>query len=160
MKSTRRTLEEAVITAARDVEAMRLIGSTVERLTSAVRQLDAYLGTLEGPSAFSIGSHTSENAAARMIIPLRVSLRRKIIDEIRTCGFALGDRRGLTDQEMEHRLHREHSSVSSARNYLVEYGWLRDTGFVRPNRSGRDAVVWGLTPAAWSMVRSPEWGQP
>jgi hypothetical protein len=47
--------------------------------------------------------------------------------------------------------------VSSARNWLVDAGWLRDSSHRRMTRNGRDAIVWELTDAARAAVASPEW---
>lgn len=63
--------------------------------------------------------------------------------------------RGLTCQELEskRRLDLPHETTSSAVNWLLRNRWIRDSGFKRTNRSGRWAIVWELTPAAWEKLR-------
>jgi len=113
-----------------------------KELRQVISELDE-LDSLDERAAFAPGSATSEAAAW----PIRGSVRRRILDECRSIGLHphLG---GLTDDELERRLGRSHTTVSSARNYLVNAGWLMDSGKVRQTRQKRDATVWTLTPAA------------
>lgn len=156
MRSRKTVLEQNVIDAARTF-VNHPYGFThfAVDLAKAVAELDAFLAPLEDTQgAFAPGSTTSEQAS---LAPLRHgSVRRRIVDEIRTMGlrqFALG----LTDDELEQRLNRAHTTVSSARNWLCQAGWLQATDRVRKTRSGFDATVWELTPAATAWVSSPEW---
>jgi hypothetical protein len=57
-----------------------------------------------------------------------------------------------TDDELEQRSGNSHQTISSARNWLVEAGWVQDSGKRRNTRSGRQAVVWELTPAGQRQI--------
>jgi hypothetical protein len=163
MKSKKRTLEEAVIDAARAVTLTMGYGyahetyARLNKMRNAIQALDAHLAPItDEPGAFVPGSDTSENAArlSRLMVG---SIRRRIVDEIRSIGLNSTHLHGLTDDELERRLHRPHTTVSSARNWLCQAGWLQDSHFTRTTSSGRDATVWELTPAAKAAVASPEW---
>jgi len=53
---------------------------------------------------------------------------------------------GLTDEEIEDKLVAKHQTVSACRNNLMKKKWVEDSGERRPTSSGRDAIVWVLTP--------------
>jgi hypothetical protein len=60
---------------------------------------------------------------------------------------------GFTDAQLEFRLNKSHQTVSSARNWLVEAGWVVDSGMRRKTLSGRKATVWMLSPAGHARLR-------
>jgi len=122
---------------------------SVAELRDATRALAALKPSrrLDAPGRWVEGSPETSAAAAQLARPALTSTRHAIICQIAVHG-AHPAGRGLTDQALEHRLKRSHTTASSARNFLVEGGWLQDSGYVRKNTSGRDAVVWELTPAA------------
>lgn len=166
MRSKKVQLEQAVIDAAR-AWSKPILGfdaaAETERerlgllLWLAVEALDAHLAQItDAKGAFVPGSDTSENAAFSGRLAAG-TLRRRIIDEVRSVGLRSFDIHGLTDDELERRLMKPHTSVSSARNWLVDAGWLRDSSHRRLTRNGRDATVWQLTEAALAAVSSPEW---
>jgi hypothetical protein len=169
MKSTRRKLEDEVVTCARawatllrdairDQDCSNVYyPPEVRYLLDAVDALDAHIEAItDAQGAFVPGSATSEAAAVLGRIAAG-SVRRRIVDEVRSIGLHSAHVMGLTDDELERRLHRAHTTVSSARNWLVHAGWLTDSGYTRRTSSGRDATVWKLTPAAQAQVASPEW---
>lgn len=145
--------EQAVIRTARAWRSTRSgIGNLDERyrancdLADALQALDALeageITDTSGPHVY--GSPETSAAAASLSGPLAGTLRRAIIDEIRCTPDAL---KGLTEDELEVRLKRSHSSVSSAVNHLATViNWLQDSGYRRVTRGGRDAIIWGLTP--------------
>lgn len=154
MRKKKIELEQAVIRAARawcDVlrDPRAEMYTQSQDLEDAVQALDAHqpVKRLDAPGRWVEGSPETSAAAAQLARPALTSTRHAIICQIAVHG-AHPAGRGLTDQELEHRLKRSHTTVSSARNFLVEGGWLQDSGYVRKNTSGRDAVVWELTPAA------------
>lgn len=49
---------------------------------------------------------------------------------------------GLTCDEVERTLHQPHQSVSAAVNWLMQHGWIEDSGRRRKTRYARDAIVW------------------
>ena len=85
-------------------------------------------------------------AAAKMMEPKVGSLRRRILVII-----AAQHRRGFigcTDEALEGRTRRGHSTVSAQRNHLFNVGWLKPSGEYRDTVSGQPAIVWTLTEAA------------
>lgn len=70
--------------------------------------------------------------------------RREIVMQVAAASRA---QVGLTDEELERRLKKKHTTVSAARNHLVGVGWLQDSGKRRKGSSQRPAVVWELTEA-------------
>jgi len=55
---------------------------------------------------------------------------------------------GFTDEELVEGLvpgSVSPSGVRTRRNELVRGGWLRDSGYRRRTRSGREAIIWTLT---------------
>lgn len=164
MRKKRVELEQAVIVAARDyVEADRAITAdeafdpkimavaeaALKELSNAVEALDNYeAAELTGAGArYAAGSDTSR-AAAGLSVPVQFSTRQQIIKQLAHLGEL-----GLTDDQMENRLSRPHQTVSSARHWLVEAGWVRDSGHRRKTRSGREAVVWVLTDTGIKQQR-------
>ena len=161
MRSTRKTLEQAVITAAnewRDAEALwhgPEFALAEDRLRVAVEDLRRHLEEItHAPGGFNPGSDTSEGAAIKQLSP--GSVRRRIVDEVRSAAW-FSELQGLTDDELERRMHRPHHTVSSARNWLVGAGWLTDSGYRRLTVSKREAIVWTLTSAAMGAIADPSW---
>lgn len=157
MRSTKTRLEQEVIKNAR-IYAKSLDSGDWILLMAAIRDLDDYLADISDKAgAFNPGSPTSEAAAlsSRLIAG---SARHRIVSEIRSVGFnsALI---GLTDDELERRLNKPHTTISSARNWLVQAGWLTDSGVTRLTRGRREAAVWKLTEAAERAVREPAWAE-
>ena len=157
MRSTKTRLEQEVISNAR-IYAKSLDSGDWILLMASIRDLDGYLADItDKAGAFNSGSTTSEEAAilSRLIAG---SARHRIVSEIRSVGFnsALV---GLTDDELERRLNKPHTTISSARNWLVHAGWLTDSGVTRLTRGRREAAVWKLTEAAERAVREPAWAE-
>lgn len=94
--------------------------------------------------------YTSINAA-NANLPAKQSLRRNII----LCVVAQYEQfgTGMTVAELKARLRKEHSSVSSAINGLMNRGWLKDSGTTRPTQHDQPAIVWVPTDMAISKVR-------
>jgi len=113
------------------------------------KALDEYDG-LE-PGSIEVTSHTAnaagpdtQHAAAELIRPAQHSLRQRMLSNYR---IRAGFNDGCTDSEMEYITKRAHTSVSSARNFLANTGWIADSGRRRLTPSGREAIVWVLTRA-------------
>lgn len=145
MKRKREQLRENVIIAAR--EDMLSGGWRHQQVHDALKALDDYdAAELTGQGARWVeGSPETSQEAALKAAPLQFSTRSTIIH------ILAGEpgHGGYTDEMLEVRMQRKHQTVSSARNWLVEAGWVRDSGLRRKTRSNREAVVWELTPAAW-----------
>lgn len=62
-----------------------------------------------------------------------------------------GDSRGFTDDDLEIVLNRAHQSVSGSRNGLVKRGYLVNSGRIRVNRHGNEAIVWIVSE--WARER-------
>lgn len=123
--------------------------ASLEALLSAVDALDAY-GPAEivgGRGAFVHGSPETSETSAHLMSPRTSSIRRLVIDEV-AVGMWQRGLTGLTCRELEGRLKRPHTTVSSALNWAINAGWLMDSGFRRDATPGHPAVVWRLTPAA------------
>jgi hypothetical protein len=105
---------------------------------------------LSGRPAASAGHPATSHAAADRLAGLPVGrIRLDVFRAIRGKG-----RGGATDDELEVLLGRPHQTVSSARNALVERGYIV-AGTVpgvgpatRPTRSGHRATVWVVSAAA------------
>lgn len=159
MRKKRVELEQAVIVAAREVVRhyfSRFEPETnkyTDDLVGAIETLDEYeAAELTGAGAkYAAGSDTSQ-AAAGLASPVQYSVRQQIIKQLAYLGEL-----GLTDDQMEKRLGRPHQTVSSARNWLVEAGWVRDSGQRRKTRSDRMAVVWTLTDAGIKQQGQTNW---
>lgn len=96
--------------------------------------------------ANALGPDTQHHAAATTSM-LRSKVRRDVIVQLlihRSRGF----QPGLSCQHLEGRLRGEHTTISSAVNWLLNNGWVSDSGYKCTNRSGKPAIVWQLTPAA------------
>ena len=88
---------------------------------------------------------STQQEAAVLIYPSSGSFRRNVLNAI-----VQADPYGMTDEEIQDRLHMNPSTQRPRRVELVEQGWVEDSGRRRTTQSGRSAVVWVLTPAAWS----------
>lgn len=148
MRTKRAELEQAVIVAAR---AWAHRGSPCESqegdLLDAIFALEGYdAAELTGSGARWVeGSPETSKDAAALANPAQGSVRRAIVA---LCAHTRPPEAGFTDAQLERRLNRTHQTVSSARNWLVNAGWLQDSGRRFPTPSGRMAVVWELTAAA------------
>lgn len=119
-------------------------------LRERLEALDAYcIGIPNSPGSFAQGSDTSKTASLMSPI-IAGSARRKVVDEL----LSLYGRPsiGLTDSELEARLRLKHETLSSARNWLMNAGWIRDSGKRRLNPSKRPATVWTLTEAGHTRL--------
>ena len=141
----RRRREQAVIAAAREAiedlaydPCIRDIGP----LTDALTHLDALeLGPTDRTKSRGV-EVTSEMAAAFMHGAKAEELSGKILRTILTVDA------GATVDWLVWYLDRPHQSVSARVNELRDNGWIEDSGYTRPTRSGLDAIVWKLTPKA------------
>lgn len=157
MRTKRAELEQAVIVAARDWREAdyahdAAYNPTAEYgardvLADCVDALEAYAAAeLTGSGARWVhGSPETSRDAAALANPVQGSVRRAIVA---LCAHTRPPEAGFTDAQLERRLNRTHQTVSSARNWLVNAGWLQDSGRRFPTPSGRMAVVWELTSAA------------
>lgn len=166
MRAKRKELADAVMVAARaaakahdDWRAFRAsdcdIHTMVEidrshcdagsNLSLAIAEYDAYdVAVITGAGArWAEGSETSRQAAV-MATPRQGSIRHEIVALMVNVPPLAHP--GYTDRQLEKRLSAPHQTVSSARNWLVEAGWLEDSG-VRRETNKRPAVVWQLTVA-------------
>ena len=108
----------------------------------AVRRLRSQLDADASPHSHS---DTSANAANRMV-PLAGSLRRSILIELyRRRNHPTP---GASDDKLERALGRPHTSVSAARKFLYDTGWVVDSGARAETRAGREAIVWVLAPGS------------
>lgn len=152
MRKKRVELEQKVIAAAfawklAKVAALTPADPADETLIEAIEALDqCRVAELTGVGArWAEGSDTSRLAAS-MAFPTQASTRREIIALLAQVGAA-------SDRMMETALRRTHQTVSSARNWLVEAGWVRDSGRRVRQQNGRLAALWVLTDAAIVKIR-------
>lgn len=148
-------LRDEVIAAARKVcRDMAAYGVTViggTELRRAMSAHDAHLQSIvDSPGQWVNGSPGTSRSAAMLVTPMSGSIRRQIVDEVYSVHHL--DSVGLTDSELERRLHGKHQTVSSARNWLRDKGWLIPSGFTRQSESKRDQIVWKLSPAALTKM--------
>lgn len=158
-KRRRDVLRDEVISAARRAAAMTSY-SDLMMLRNAFDAWDAELvGIIDTPGSWVEGSPETSRNAAMSIISTTGSVRRRVVDELFILRSFIGEGpdsdalSGLTCDDLEHRLHRSHQTVSSAVNWLMNAGWIKDSGSVRTTRSGRDAVIWTLSSAAAERPR-------
>lgn len=119
-------------------------------LRAAVGAHDAYLNEITSTAGEWVdGAPATSRRAAIAVTPRTGSLRKAIVNEIFINGRStLGIPDGLTTDELEQRLRRPHTSVSSAVNWLKNNGWLEASGYTRSTRAGHDAEIMRLTRAA------------
>lgn len=149
MRKKRIELQEDVIIAARNwAKRVRQHGPSGLLLAEAIQALDDHeAAELTGAGGrYAAGSDTSK-AAAGLSVPLQFSVRQEITEALTRTNI------GYTDDQLEERLKRPHQTVSSARNWLVAAGWVRDSGQRRKTRGGREAVVWELTDAGTTALQ-------
>jgi len=148
MKSKRRALEQRVIEQA--VQFVSRNPVACDLLTEAVLDLEDL--SYEGKPAVGRNSPDTSRAAADMIAPKASSIRREILEEI-ILVYMLDRDLGLTCDQVERRLRRPHTTVSSAINWLRDNGWLIDSEWRRETPSGRAAIVWNPTRRALEQSR-------
>lgn len=159
-RTLRRVRTDEVVRAARSLvsayhdaapygETYDVIVKAQSELVRAVKALDELDVTTDfsGPGAFGHNSPDTSVAAATLCAPALGSLRRRLVDELAVAKL-------LTDSDFERRTRRPHQSVSSARNWLVEQGWIEDSGQRRTAPSGRLQIAWRFTPAGERFVQS------
>ncbi len=161
MRKRRVELEQAVIATARDCVAMcstwnglgpPKVQEYFKRLETALTYLNEHeAAELTGAGARWVeGSPETSRWAAGLAVPVQGSARHHIVGAL--SHVAELSRPGYTDEQLERRLGSSHQTVSSARNWLVEAGWVVDSGHRRLTRSGRKAVVWTLSEAGWARL--------
>lgn len=114
-----------------------------DTLVEAVRDHDVIELSLDNQKGRAVtGSADTSHEAARLILPKLKSVRLQILHAIMSRPDGM-----MTDEALERELRMKHQTVSSARNSLVESGWLEDSAqrMMKPN--GRRAALWRLTPA-------------
>lgn len=144
-------LEQAVIAAAHNLRDNK--PGCVTEFKDAIDALRAYEAEqVTGAEArWAEGSPETSREAAKLAWPVQKSCRLDIIALLANVPATAHP--GYTDAQLEHRLKRSHQTVSSARNWLVQAGWLRDSGVRRFTPSHRKAVVWMLTDAAVRQLK-------
>lgn len=158
MRSRRRQLELEVVRAARAFAHSPVRSGAAGHLLAiidAVKAMDALdPPPITGAGApHAAGSETSL-AAARLAYPTQRSVRRAIIAYVANVPPLAHP--GYTDEQLERRLSRSHQTVSSARNWLCEQGWLEDSGVRRQTGGRRQATVWQLTDAGKRQLATGE----
>ncbi len=125
----------------------------IDRLASAWDKLQTHIiPIIDTPGEYVEGSPETSRNAALAFTPASGSVRRRILDEIWSTSFY--GYVGLTDEVLEHRLKCKHQTLSSARNFLVQAGWLVDSGKrAASTTTKRPQVVWSLSPAALAVLR-------
>lgn len=115
----------------------------------AWQEFDAQRQRLDGPGG-AAPRYTSINAA-HANLPAKESLRRNVL----LCIVAQHAQfhTGMTVSELKARLRKEHSSVSSALNGLMNRGWIKDSGETRLTQHNEPAIVWIPTDMAITKVR-------
>lgn len=95
---------------------------------------------------------TSRGAAFKARL-LQGSVRHRVVVELYNVAIAAGETMvGLTDDDLERRLRVPHTTLSSARNHLVNTGWIEDSGLERYTRGQRPAIVWRLTALGHTTI--------
>lgn len=161
MQTNLKQAEAAVIRAARHLADTRrhtnhplALSDRMSAVCDAVMHLDAVQLSTDMTTEGAVGNNapdTSKNAA-RVITPTTGVIRHAVLNELRL--FQGTDMIGLTCDQLEQRLRRPHTSVSSAVNWLMENGWIEDSGYRRNTRADRPAIIWRLTPAATDHYRN------
>jgi hypothetical protein len=167
MRKRRVELEQAVIACAREWRGLDEVTTHIASLEEALDYADAFYARfgdavdalnefeaaeLTGAGARWVnGSPETSRGAAGLAVPVQGSARHQIIGAL--AHVARMSEPGYTDAQMEHLLRRSHQTVSSARNWLVEAGWVIDSGKRRMTPSHRAAVVWKLSDAGWHKLK-------
>lgn len=154
--STKRELDEAkneLVTAALrwfDALGYDIIppGNAVDsELSNAVRKIKPLLVDLDGDAA---ANATYTSIVAAKTLPAKGGLRRMVLSKV--YWMERDGLPGLTTDTLEYRLRREHTSVSSAVNYLVNHGLLEKAGVRQKTRQGRLAEVYRCTDLARRLI--------
>lgn len=145
-RSNMTELREAVLAAAlrfaREGHGSSTWTWNVHRLFEAVDAYDeAILDEItDSEGAAVLGAPETSRRAAIAIMPRSGTIRRAVLNDI------AGRHDGLaTDEMIERSLRGKHQTISSARNHLVNAGWLEDS---RQRVKDNKAVLWQLTEAA------------
>lgn len=147
MRTRRRQLIDDLIRAAIDWRDSIIPGTrqaryyATERLLVAINAICALeVEALHTPrhTANAEGPPT-QHEAAELAKPSQASVRWKIITALAAAPNS--------DETLERWLKIKHQTLSSARNWLADHGWVEDSGLRAVNRSGRRAIIWRLTPA-------------
>lgn len=134
-------------------DGMAALSIWVDRMTTAHDALQAHLVPLaDSAGQYVEGSPETSRNAALSILPMSGSTRRRVLDEVYSTTFY--GYVGLTDEALEQRLKIKHQTLSSARNHLVNAGWLMDSGKRAVASSKRPQVAWTMTPAAVEHLRT------
>ena len=134
-----------VIGAFRHSDGVNVFISVIDDLESAYIDLVKLRSQLDAAASPHSHTDTSANAANRMV-PLAGSLRRSILIELyRRRNHPTP---GASDDRLERALGRPHTSVSAARKFLYDTGWVVDSGARAETRAGREAIVWVLAPGS------------
>jgi hypothetical protein len=88
----------------------------------------------------------TSNIAANTTLPAKEGVRRAII--VTLVAHWRRFHTGMTIAELKGRLRKEHSTVSSALNYVMNAGWVADSGDTRLTQHGKPAIVWVPTEKA------------
>lgn len=155
MRGKRKELAAAVLVAARATVGATTQPAFMDAITllrDSVADYDVYdAAVLTGAGArWAEGSDTSRQAAF-MAAPRQGTVRHQIVAHL--ANVPPSAQPGYTDRQLERRIGASHQTVSSARNWLVESGWLEDSG-ARRLTNGRPAAVWQLTPAGRRQLTS------
>lgn len=140
-------LEQEVI---RTAIAYRWGAASIDELRVATDALANHLAEITNTPGY-VGPNSPQTSidAANSIMPMTGTLRRAIVNELYLDSRSWDrEHEGMTCEQLETRLRRAHTSVSSAIYALRHAGWVFDSGRVRLTCSGRDAIVWRLTNAA------------
>lgn len=148
-QSTRRAAEQAVINAAHQYVADPQGPGNYRRLIAAVEEHER-LG-LETPGKAIIANDAGETSSRAPELSDLGKLARECLDEIMTVHNNGGV--GLTCDQLEQVMKREHQTVSARVNELRDKGWLMDSTVRRKTRRNRPAIVWMPTYRAREQAR-------
>lgn len=133
------------------------VGEREGALIAAVRKLDA-CGLPDPDNGFAPAVNDAPETSLQAAIaaaPFVGTVRRQVIAAIAIAkDHSLI---GYTCEQLEERLGRPHTTVSSAVNWARDAGWIEDSGVRRKTRAKRQAVVWTVTPAAQRTMRQGGW---
>lgn len=137
-QSRRRAAEQAVINAAHEYVADPQGPGTYRQLIAAVEEHER-LG-LEMPGTAIIANDATTTSSEAPKLSDLGKMARECLDEIMTVHNNGGI--GLTCDQLEQVMRREHQSVSARVNELRDKGWLMDSQVKRKTRRNRPAIVW------------------
>ena len=119
-----------------------------EKLRDAVEWYDQIADNLA--AAGGAGRNRNSVIAAVTTLPQKESIRRRLITLLVAHWGAY--QTGMTISELKARLRIEHSSCSSALNYAVAAGWVKDSGETRMTHHDKPGAVWVATQKAIDAV--------